>query len=62
MWNQMRMSPTDLADLSGATLTYLMNGVTPAGNWTGLFRAGERCACASSTAQATRSTTCAFPA
>jgi len=41
MWNQMRMSPTDLADLSGATLTYLMNGVTPAGNWTGLFRPGE---------------------
>lgn len=41
MWNQMRMNPTDLADLSGATLTYLMNGVTPAGNWTGLFRAGE---------------------
>src|SRR5690606_16576554 len=25
-----------------ATLTYLMNGVTPAGNWTGLFRPGER--------------------
>ncbi|WP_217126025.1 copper resistance system multicopper oxidase [Hydrogenophilus thiooxidans] len=42
MWNQMRMNPTDLADLSGATLTYLMNGVTPAGNWTGLFRPGER--------------------
>jgi len=42
MWNQMRMNPTDLADLSGATLTYLMNGVTPAGNWTGLFSAGER--------------------
>jgi len=41
-WNQMRMNPTDLADLSGATLTYLMNGVTPAGNWTGLFRPGER--------------------
>lgn len=41
MWNQMRMSPTDLADLSSATLTYLMNGVTPAGNWTGLFRPGE---------------------
>ncbi|BDB28185.1 copper resistance system multicopper oxidase [Cupriavidus sp. P-10] len=41
MWNQMRMSPTDLADLSGATLTYLTNGVTPAGNWTGLFRRGE---------------------
>jgi CopA family copper-resistance protein len=42
MWNQMRMSPTDLADLSSATLTYLMNGTTPAGNWTGLFRPGER--------------------
>uniref|UniRef100_UPI003F742686 copper resistance system multicopper oxidase n=1 Tax=Thermohahella caldifontis TaxID=3142973 RepID=UPI003F742686 len=42
MWNQMRMNPTDLADLSGETLTYLMNGVTPAGNWTGLFRPGER--------------------
>ncbi|MBW8306494.1 MAG: copper resistance system multicopper oxidase [Thiobacillus sp.] len=42
MWNEMRMSPTDLADLSAATLTYLMNGTTPAGNWTGLFRAGER--------------------
>lgn len=42
MWNQMRMSPADLGDLSAATLTYLMNGSTPAGNWTGLFRPGER--------------------
>src|SRR3546814_464147 len=42
MWNEMRMSPTDLADLSANVLTYLMNGTTPAGNWTGLFRAGER--------------------
>lgn len=42
MWNQMRMNPTDLADLSAATLTYLMNGVTPSGNWTGLFRPGEK--------------------
>lgn len=42
MWNEMRMSPTDLGDLSAATLTYLMNGSTPAGNWTGLFRPGER--------------------
>jgi CopA family copper-resistance protein len=41
MWNQMRMNPTDLADLSSATLTYLMNGVTPAGNWTGLFSRGQ---------------------
>lgn len=42
MWNQMRMNPTDLADLSAATLTYLMNGTTPAGNWNGLFQPGER--------------------
>lgn len=42
MWQQMRMNPTDLADLSGATLTYLTNGVTPAGNWTGLFALGEK--------------------
>lgn len=42
MWNEMRMSPTDLADLSADVLTYLMNGTTPSGNWTGLFRLGER--------------------
>jgi len=42
MWNQMRMSPTDLADVSGYTYTYLMNGTTPAGNWTGQFRPGEK--------------------
>lgn len=42
MWNSMRMSPTDLADLSADTLTFLMNGTTPAGNWTGVFRKGER--------------------
>ena len=42
MWGEMRMDPTDLADIGGATYTYLMNGVTPAGNWTALFRRGER--------------------
>jgi len=42
MWQQMRMSPTDLADISAYTYTYLMNGVAPAGNWTGLFRPGEK--------------------
>ncbi|MGV1016758.1 MAG: copper resistance system multicopper oxidase [Fluviibacter phosphoraccumulans] len=42
MWNEMRMSPTDLSDLSAETLTYLMNGTTPAGNWTGVFTPGER--------------------
>jgi FtsP/CotA-like multicopper oxidase with cupredoxin domain len=42
MWGQMRMDPTDLADVGGATYTYLTNGVTPAGNWTALFKRGER--------------------
>ncbi len=41
-WGEMRMAPTDLADVSGSTYTYLMNGTTPAGNWTGLFKSGER--------------------
>jgi CopA family copper-resistance protein len=42
MWNRMRMNRGDLADVTGVTYTYLMNGVTPHGNWTGLFRRGER--------------------
>ena len=42
MWNQMRMDPTDLADVSAVAYTYLVNGCTPAGNWTGLFQAGEK--------------------
>jgi CopA family copper-resistance protein len=42
MWGQMRMEPTDLADVSGAAYTYLVNGATPTGNWTGLFRRGEK--------------------
>lgn len=42
MWGQMRMDPTDLADVSGSAYTYLMNGATPVGNWTGLFRRGEK--------------------
>ncbi|MBW7834693.1 MAG: copper resistance system multicopper oxidase [Simplicispira suum] len=42
MWTEMRMSPTDLSDLSSDTLTYLMNGTTPAGNWNGAFLPGER--------------------
>ena len=41
-WGDMRMNPTDLADVTGATYTYLLNGHAPAGNWTGLFQPGER--------------------
>jgi len=42
MWGNMRMTPTDIADVTGATYTYLMNGLHPGANWTGLFNAGER--------------------
>src|SRR5690606_33270151 len=44
-WARMRMAPSDLADISAHTVhgyTFLMNGTTPAGNWTGLFRPGEK--------------------
>ncbi len=42
MWNKMRMNPTDLADLSASTMTFLMNGSTPMANWRGLFKNGEK--------------------
>lgn len=42
MWAEMKMNPTDLADVSGYTYTYLMNGQAPLKNWTGLFRPGEK--------------------
>ena len=41
-WGEMRMNPTDLADVSGYTYTYLMNGMPPAANWSGMFKPGER--------------------
>jgi CopA family copper-resistance protein len=41
-WGGMRMNPSDLADVTGATYTYLMNGAPPAANWTGLYQSGER--------------------
>lgn len=43
MWNEMRMMPTDFTDLSGVTtFSYLLNGIMPNGNWTGLFNQGEK--------------------
>ncbi|TAH33678.1 MAG: copper resistance system multicopper oxidase [Alphaproteobacteria bacterium] len=39
-WGEMRMSPTDLSDVSG--YTFLMNGKSPDQNWTGIFKPGER--------------------
>jgi FtsP/CotA-like multicopper oxidase with cupredoxin domain len=40
MWSDMRMSKTDLADVSG--YTFLVNGKSPQKNWTGLFKPGEK--------------------
>ncbi len=41
-WAQMRMSRSDVADVGGATYSYLLNGRDAAANWTGLFAPGER--------------------
>lgn len=41
-WAKMRMDPTDIADVTGFTYTYLLNGQSAAQNWTSLFRPGER--------------------
>ena len=42
MWGGMRMSPTDIMDVTGATYTFLINGQPPAANWTALFDPGQR--------------------
>lgn len=39
-WGQMRMSPTDLADVRYDA--FLLNGKTNEQNWTGIFKPGER--------------------
>ena len=41
-WGKMRMDPADIADVTGSTYTFLVNGYGPYDNWTGLFKAGER--------------------
>ncbi|CUQ65346.1 copper resistance system multicopper oxidase [Candidatus Nitrospira inopinata] len=41
LWDWMRMDPTDFADVTGSALIYLLNGLSPSGNWTGLFQPGE---------------------
>jgi len=41
-WNRMRMSPTDISDVTGATYTYLINGRGTQDNWNGVFTPGER--------------------
>ncbi|MBR0667052.1 copper resistance system multicopper oxidase [Roseomonas hellenica] len=41
-WGDMRMDPTDIADVTGATYRYLVNGFRPETPATLLFRPGER--------------------
>lgn len=41
-WGAMRMDPTDIADVTGSTYTYLVNGHVPRVPWTALFAPGER--------------------
>ena len=41
-WGAMRMDPTDVADVNGATYTFLVNGYGPRDNWTALFAPGDR--------------------
>ena len=42
MWGRMDMSPTDIADVTGATYICLMNGNPPGANWRALFNPVER--------------------
>ena len=41
-WGCMRMTPTDIADVTGAVYTYLINGHSTADNWSAVFDVGER--------------------
>jgi CopA family copper-resistance protein len=42
MWSRMRMSPTAIADISGITYSFLLNGQDSLANWTGIFHPGEK--------------------
>lgn len=41
-WERMRMARSDIADVTGVTYTYLLNGHGPTDGWTGMFQPGER--------------------
>jgi CopA family copper-resistance protein len=42
MWNTMRMSDSDISDVTAYTYRYLMNGKTHDEGWRGLFKPGEK--------------------
>lgn len=41
-WARMRMMPSDIADVTGVTYTYLLNGGHPGDMWRGRFDPGQR--------------------
>ncbi|ABI77539.1 copper-resistance protein, CopA family [Hyphomonas neptunium ATCC 15444] len=41
-WGAMRMSPTDISDVTASVYTYLINGHATRDNWTAIFNSGER--------------------
>ena len=41
-WAKMLMDPTDISDVTGAVMTFLVNGHGPNDNWTAIFTPGER--------------------
>jgi FtsP/CotA-like multicopper oxidase with cupredoxin domain len=41
-WAGMRMDPTDVSDVTGASYTFLVNGHAPDDDWTALFEPGKR--------------------
>lgn len=41
-WGAMRMSPTDISDVTASVYTYLINGHATEDNWTAIFNSGER--------------------
>jgi CopA family copper-resistance protein len=41
-WAKMLMDPTDISDVTGQVMTFLVNGHGPKDNWTALFNPGER--------------------
>jgi CopA family copper-resistance protein len=42
MWNTMRMSDSDISDVTAYTYSYLMNGNNHKEGWEGLFKLGEK--------------------
>lgn len=42
MWNEMRMNDRDISDVTEATYTFLMNGLSPNAHWRAVVQPGEK--------------------